>query len=87
MKERRDEAIAKDLQEQFQEEYDLEQAKQNELRDATDALVGAVLGAQITVPPAGEQQGSSGTQAGEEEVVTSRNFPGTNETPEGAKED
>ena len=88
MRDRRDEAIAKDLQEQFQEEYDLEQAKQNELRDATDALVDAVLGAQITVTPAGEQQDSSGTQAGEEEVVTSRNFPGTtNETPEGAKED
>ena len=83
--EQRDEAIAKELQEQFQEEDDIEQAKQNELRDATDMLVGAVLGAQIAITPAGEQQVSSGTQAGEEKEVTSRNSPGTtNETPEGA---
>ena len=50
-------------------------------------LVGAVLGAQIAVAPANEQQVSSGTQAGEEKEVTSRNSPGTiGETPEEAKE-
>ena len=85
--EKRDKSFAKVLQQQFQEEDDILQAKQNELRDATDMLVGAVLGAQIAVTPANEQQVSSGTQAGEEKEVTSRNSPGAiGETPEGDKE-
>ena len=75
------------MQQEFQEEDDILQAKQNELRDATDMLVGAVLGAQITVAPVNEQQVSSGTQAGEEKEVKSRNSPGaTGKTPEGDKE-
>ena len=82
-----DESMAKELQQQFQMEDDIEQAKQNELRDATDMLVGAVLGTQIAITPAGDQQVSSGIQAGEEEEVTSRNSPGaTGKTPEGDKE-
>ena len=85
--EKRDESFAKELQQQFQGEDDIIQVQQNELRNATDMLVGAVLGAQIAVAPANEQQVSSGTQAGEEKEVTFRNSPGTtSETPEGAKE-
>ena len=82
-----DESMAKELQQQFQEEDDIEQAKQNELRDATDMLVGAVLGTQIAITPAGDQQVSSGTQAGEEKEVKSRNSPGAiGKTPGGDKE-
>ena len=77
--EKRDEQVASELQQQFQEEDDIKQAQQNEIRDTADRLVGAVLGTQIAVISASGEKIPSGTQ---ETTLADKEH----NTPEGDKE-
>ena len=72
------------MQQQYQEEDDFHQARENELRDAADMLVGAIQGAQISeVAPDNEPTPDGAAESANESATASA---GNEETaPEGEK--